>query len=589
MRVLRVLFRILVGMLAVIGLVTLLFTIGLGTIGWRLAMEDAPEVPSEAVLVLDLRHGVVERAPTSFFGDLNGEIVLHRAIAAIDAAAKDSRVTALAARLGGEAITYAHAQELRAAVRSFGEAGKPTYAFAETFGETGDPNADYLLATGFSEIWMQPSGEFGAVGILLQQPFLKGLMDKLGVEPQLDQRREYKGGADTFVATEMSPAQRQNLEQLAGSLRAQLARAIAEGRKLEEAEALRLVDAGPHGGQEALKAGLVDRLSYWTDLMALLDEEEERAIDVAAYASAMPAPGEDAAQLALIVASGAIVGGSADPLFGEEVTAADDLVDAIREAADDEEIAAILLRIDSPGGSYVASDTIWREVVRAKEKKPVVVSMSGVAASGGYFIAAPANAILAAPGTVTGSIGVYAGKFVLSGLWEKLGVTWGGVAGGANAGIWSANQPFTPEQWQKFQALLDRTYADFLATVQEGRRLDPAKAEAAAGGRIWTGEDALKAGLVDKIGGLAEAVATAKELAEIAPERAAALVPFPAERDFFEIFTEELFGVRAPVTRRAVATVLRAVDAVAPLAERLAPMVDARERRLMAPEVVRAR
>jgi protease-4 len=586
MRVLRFLFRAVVGLLAVVGLVTVLFAFGLGALTWRFATGEREDVPRQAVLVLDLRHGVVERAPTSFFGELGGEVVLHRAIAAIDAAAKDSRVTALAARLGGEPISYAHAQELRAAVRAFAEAGKPAYAFAESFSETGDPNADYLLATGFSEIWMQPSGEFGAVGILLQQPFLKGLFDKIGVQPQLDQRREYKGGADTFVATEMSAAQRETLGQLAGSLRAQLARAIAEGRKLDEGEALRLVDTGPHGGQEALKAGLIDRLSYWTDLMALLDEEEERAIDIADYGSALPAAPEQAAQIALIVASGAIVGGSADPLFGEEVTAADDLVEAIREAANDDEIAAILLRIDSPGGSYVASDTIWREVVRAKEKKPVVVSMSGVAASGGYFIAAPASAILAAPGTITGSIGVYAGKFVLTGLWEKLGVTWGGVAGGANAGIWSANQPFTPEQWQKFQALLDRTYADFLAKVQEGRKLDPAKVEAAAGGRVWTGEDALKAGLVDKIGGLAEAIATAKELAKIEPERAAALVPFPAERDLFEIFTEELIGVRAPATRRAIATVLRAVDAVAPLAERLAPMVDARERRLMAPEVV---
>jgi protease-4 len=586
MRALRFLLRLVVGALAVVGLLTLLVAGGLATVGWRLAVGEEPEVPSDAVLVLDLRQGVVERAPTSFFGEFDGEVVLHRAIAAIDAAAKDSRVAALAARLGGEPLSYAHAQELRAAVRAFVAAGKPAYAFAESFGETGDPNADYLLATGFSEIWMQPSGEFGAVGILLQQPFLKGLMDKLGVQPQLDQRREYKGGADMFVAAEMSAAQRENLGQLAGSLRAQLARAIAEARKLDEAAALELIDTGPHGGQEALKAGLIDRLSYWTDLMALLDEKEERAIDLADYDAALPAAPEDAAQVALIVASGAIVGGSADPLFGEKVTAADDLVDAIRAAAVDEAIDAILLRIDSPGGSYVASDTIWREVVRAKEKKPVVVSMSGVAASGGYFIAAPASAILAAPGTVTGSIGVYAGKFVLTGLWEKLGINWGGVAGGANAGIWSANQPFTPEQWQKFQALLDRTYADFLAKVREGRKLDAAKVEAAAGGRIWTGEDALKAGLVDRIGGLAEAVATAKELAEIPPERAAALVPFPAEQDFFELFAEELIGVRAPQTRRAVATLLRAVDAVAPLAERLAPMVDARERRLLAPEVV---
>jgi protease-4 len=589
MRALRILLRIVVGILAAIGLLAVLLAAGIGALGWRVATGEDKSVPKEAVLVLDLRQGVVERAPTGLFGGLNGEVVLHEALAALDAAAEDSRVTALVARLGGAPISFAHAQELRAAVRAFAQSGKPTYAFAESFGETGDPNADYLLATGFSEIWMQPSGEFGAVGVLIQQPFVKGLLEKLGVEAQLDQRREYKGGADTFVAAEMSAAQRENLGQLAGSLRSQLARAIAEGRKLQEPEALRLIDTGPHGGQEALKAGLIDRLSYWTDLVAMLDETGDRGIDIADYAAAIPAPPEQAAGLALILASGAIVGGSVDPLFGEEVTAADDLVEAIREAAEDEAIVAILLRIDSPGGSYVASDTIWREVVRAKERKPVVVTMSGVAASGGYFIAAPASAILADPGTVTGSIGVYAGKFVLSGLWDKLGVTWDGVAGGENAGIWSANQPFTPEQWRKFQELLDRTYADFLTKVREGRKLDADKAEAAAGGRVWTGEDALKAGLVDRIGGLAEAVATARELAKIPPERATALVPFPAERDFFEIVTEELFGTSAPATRRGVATLLRAVDAIAPLAERLAPLIEARERRLLAPEAMQVR
>lgn len=586
MRALRIFFRILIGLLAVIGLVTLLVAGGLGALAWRLAGGGAPEVPSEAVLVLDLRHGVVERPPTSFLGELNGEVVLHQAVAALTAAAEDPRVAVLVARLGGEPMSYAHAQELRAAVEAFALSGKPSYAFAESFGEGGDPNADYLLATGFSEIWMQPSGEFGAVGVLIEQPFLKGLMEKLGIEPQLDQRREYKGGADTFLAAGMSEPQRQNLQQLAGSLRLQLARAIAEGRELTEADALAIVDAGPHGAEEAQGLGLIDRLSYWSDLIALIDPGAEREIDIAGYAAALPTPAEGAAELALIVASGPIVGGSSDPLFAEEMAAADDVGTAVREAAEDAQIDAILLRIDSPGGSYVASDTIWREVARAKEKKPVVVSMAGVAASGGYFIAAPASAILADPGTVTGSIGVYAGKFVLNGLWEKLGVGWDEVAGGANAGIWSANQPFTPEQWSKFQAQLDRTYADFLAKVREGRKLDAAKVEAAAGGRIWSGEDALAVGLVDRLGGLAEAVEVAKDLAGIAPGREAVLVPFPAERDFFELWTEELFGVRAPALRRSLATALRALDALAPLAERLAPLIAAREQRLLAPETV---
>ncbi len=584
MRALRILFRILIGVLAVIGLATLLLAVGIGALGWRFAAGEDREVPSEAVLVLDLRHGIVERVPTSLFGELDGQIVLHHAVTAIAAAAEDSRVTTLVARLGGTPMSYAHAQELRAAILAFARSGKPSYAFAESFGEGGDPNADYLLASGFSEIWMQPSGEFGAVGILIEQPFLRGLLEKLGVEAQLDQRREYKGGADIFVAAEMSGAQRENLQQLARSLRTQLARAMAEGRELGGGDAaLRLVDTGPHGAEAARTARLVDRLSYWTDLTDLLDPEGDRVLEIADYIQALPQPSEDAVELALIVASGPIVGGASDPLLGEEMAAADDLTTAIRDAAEDADIAAIVLRIDSPGGSYLASDTIWREIVRAKQKKPVVVSMAGVAASGGYFIAAPANVILADPGTVTGSIGVYAGKFVLSGLWEKLGVKWGRVEGGANAGIWSANQPFTPEQWEKFQAQLDRTYADFLAKVREGRKLDPAKVEAAAGGRIWTGEDALNAGLVDRLGGLADAVEVAKDLAGIAPERDAELIPFPAERDFFELWTEELLGVRAPALRRSIATMLRMLDAVAPLAERLAPLVEGGDQRLLAP------
>jgi protease IV len=328
---------------------------------------------------------------------------------------------------------------------------------------------------------------------------------------------------------------------------------------------------------------LIDNISYWTDLMDKLDPGGDRAYQIADYAGQLPSPGDDAAEIGLIVASGMIIGGSSNPLIGEEVTAADDIGEAIHEAADDEDIAAIILRIDSPGGSYVASDTIWREIVRAKEKKPVVVSMSGVAASGGYFIAAPANAIIADGATITGSVGVYAGKFVLSGLWEKLGINWSRVQSGANAGLWTSNAPFTPEQWQKFQQQLDRVYADFVGKVAEGRKLDHAKAEAAAGGRIWTGQDAVNAGLVDRIGGLADAVQIARNLAGLAADRELALVPFPAERNIFEIWAEELFGADAAATRRSFASVLRAVHALAPLIESVAPMTDAGDQRLLAP------
>jgi protease-4 len=474
-------------------------------VGWRVATSETKSVPKHAVLVLDLRHGVGERRSTSFFSELDDKIVLHDAVRAMAAAAKDSRVTALVARLGGDPISFAHAQELRAAVREFAQSGKPTYAFAESFSETGDPSADYLLATGFNEIWMQPSGDLGALGIMIEQPYLHNLLNKLGVQPQLDQRREYKGGINIFTDTGMPEPQRQNLQKLTDSVVAQLAEGIAEGRKIPPDDARRLIDTGPHSPDEAKSAKLIDQISYWTDLMDKLDPEGKRAYDIADYAGQLPSPGDHAAEVALIVASGMIVGGTSNPLVGEEVTAADDIGEAIHDAADDEDVAAIILRIDSPGGSYVASDTIWREIVRAKEKKPVVVSMSGVAASGGYFIAAPANAILADGATITGSVGVYAGKFVLSGLWDKLGINWSRVQSGANAGLWTSNAPFTPEQWQKFQQQLDRVYGDFIGKVAQGRKLDTAKVEAAAGGRIWTGQDAVNAGLVDRVGGLTDA------------------------------------------------------------------------------------
>jgi protease-4 len=285
----------------------------------------------------------------------------------------------------------------------------------------------------------------------------------------------------------------------------------------------------------------------------------------------------------LIVASGMIVGGTSNPLVGEEVTAADEIGEAIHDAADDKHVAAIILRIDSPGGSYVASDTIWREIVRAKEKKPVVVSMSGVAASGGYFIAAPANAILADGATITGSVGVYAGKFVLSGLWDKLGINWSRVQSGANAGLWTSNAPFTPEQWQKFQQQLDRVYGDFIGKVAQGRKLDTAKVEAAAGGRIWTGQDAVNAGLVDRVGGLTDAVQMARNLAGLAKDREIALVPFPAERNLFELWAERLFGTDAVASRRSFVTLLRAVHALAPVIQTVAPMVENGDQRLLAP------
>jgi protease IV len=584
MKALKVAVRILVGLLALLGLAVVLIAAGVAAVGWRYALAPKPEVPAHAMLVLDLRRGVLEQHPASLLStSLDGRLVLRDIIDGLKAAAADPKINGVVMRIGGEHLAFAQAQELRAAVSAFGAAGKRTLLFADSFGEEGDGNANYLLATGFKEIWLQPSGEVGISGVLIEQPYLRQLLDAVGVKAQIDQRREYKGGADLFTASTMGQPQRQNLQQLADSLAGQLRAAIAEGRHLPADRARALIDSGPHMAGAALEAKLVDRTAYWSDAEKSAGSDGNIRYVFADYVARLPAAPRSARAIALITAAGEIVRGQRDVLFGEEVTSGDDFAKAVADAAADTSIAAVVLRIDSPGGSYLASDTIWHEVVTAAKIKPVVVSMGGLAASGGYFIAAPATAIVADAGSITGSIGVFSGKFVLSELWQKLGVGWGRVQAGANAAMWSPNSPFSDGQWKKFQESLDTVYQDFTGKVASGRRLGPGQVEAVAGGRIWSGEDAVKAGLVDRIGGLAEAIDLAKEKAGIPAAAPVRLVPFPPQRDPFEALAHELFGFGDSTLTHAFAALIRAGTALEPIAERLAPLADGRERELTTP------
>ncbi len=372
------------------------------------------------VLTLDLREGLEEVAGSDPLAALavGWQPSLADVVMALDQAGADERVAGLLVRLDGQGPGFAQLQELRDAVQRFRDQGKPAVAHADAFGELGPGNGGYYLASAFERIDLQPVGTLGLTGLILEAPLARGLLDKLGVLPAGDRRGAYKTIYDTFVESEMTPAHRESLQSLVGSLDEQLRQGLGEGRGLEPQAVAKLIDGGPYTAPEAQSLGLVDRLSYWYDTAAEMRDlagEDGAMVDLLDYAAAIE-PAADAPVVALVHGIGQIQRGNSEqsPLGGW-VMGGDTVARALADAIEDADVEAILFRISSGGGSAVASDTIGRQVRRAVEQgKPVIVSMGDVAASGGYWIAMDASRIVAAPGTLTGSIGVVAGKPVLT-------------------------------------------------------------------------------------------------------------------------------------------------------------------------------
>jgi protease IV len=437
----------------------------------------------------------------------------------------DDRVRALVVKVGGRPIGLARVQELRAAVREFAGAGKATVAWAETFGEFSPGNVPYYLATAFGKIYLQPSGELDLTGISLQQLFFRDAMDKLGLDYQVSKRKEYKSAAERLTERGFTAPAREAMQRLAASLTQQLTDAIAQRLQIPGDGARALIDRGPFLADEALNDRLVDALGYRDQVYTGVRKEAgpdafllylgryQRSRAIAQRARKLPNPTENV--VALIHATGPIRRGrSARGPVGGGAMGSDTIAAALRAASNDHRARAIVLRVNSPGGSYVASDTIWREVVRARAAgTPVVVSMADVAASGGYFIAMAADAIVAQPGTLTGSIGVLGGKPVTASLLQRAGVTVDAVTEGRHADMFTTTRPFSDEEWARLNTWLDRIYEDFTSKVADGRGLPVEQVHDVARGRVWTGADAADNGLVDRLGGLEEAVALARSKA----------------------------------------------------------------------------
>ena len=491
------------------------------------------------ILELDLTEGVIETRPPD---PLSAVMTRHQPtitdlLAGLRAARTDDRVKALVAKVGGKPIGLGVAQELRDAIITFRSSGKPTWAWAETFGEFSAGNVPYYLATAFDTIYLQPSGDLGLTGLAVERPFFRGTLDKLGVQMEVGARHEYKGAPEQLTERGFTPPNREATQRIAESVTSQIAEAIAERGKFAVPEASRLIDEGPYLAEQALAAGLVDALGYRDEVYAALRKQVgtdpdllflgryQRSRELASRAKRLAAPRPQA--IALIQATGGIRRGrnGRSPLTGTAM-GSDSITAALRGATADPHVRAIVLRVNSPGGSYVASDSIWREVVRARNAgKPVVVSMSDVAASGGYFISMAADAIVAQPGTVTGSIGVFSGKPVISEMLGKAGVSTDSVVLGKHAAMFSTSRPFSADEWQIVDAWLDHIYADFTGKVAAGRGLSAERVHELARGRVWTGADAHERKLVDELGGVEVAADIARRRAGLPPS--APLVHYP--------------------------------------------------------------
>jgi len=496
-------------------------------------------VPQRTVLEIDFERRFVEQRGDDLVARLLGgdDARVSELVAALERARSDDRVVGLVGHIGAGNYGLAMTQELRDAVQAFRASGKFAVAFSETFGEFGPGNQGYYLAAAFDEIWLQPSGDLGLNGVQAQSMFLRGAFDKLDVDVRMDRRHEYKNAMNMYTERSYTPAHREAMQAVVHSMHGQLVRGVAEGRGLAPAAVAALIDRGPFLGPEALQERLVDRLGYRDELIAHVKERAGAGAELLfhdRYLERAGKPHQRGARIAVVHGVGPVQRGANgfDPLFGSGPTMGSKTVaGALREAIDDPEVRAIIFRVDSPGGSYVASDTIWRETVRARNLgKPLIVSMGNVAGSGGYFVAMHAAKIVAHPGTITGSIGVVGGKLLTRKLFEKLGVTYDSIKTAANADMFSDIDDYSAHGWQRFQAWLDRVYADFTAKVADGRGLPLAKVQEIAKGRIWSGEDAKAIGLVDELGGWSVALRLAREAAGLAADADIELRSYPAEK-----------------------------------------------------------
>jgi protease IV len=466
---------------------------------------------------------------------------------------EDRQVAGILLKIDSARLSRADLQEVTAALGEFRKTGKQVIAYG-----LGPTNGSYTLACAADRIVVAPTSVVDLTGLTAGVMFYKDLMDKAGVRADFVRAGEYKSAVEPYTRTGMSDEHREMLTRLLDDFYAQMTAAIAVERGFSIQEVEDIIDGGPYTAHEALEAGLVDSLAYVDELDAYVDDVVGEDVDLVGREAVSGATGMSALvrmvreaaasdavkqspndKIALIHMDGIITAGAPGGLGASGVVTASAVGTAIRHAAEDDTVKAIVLRINSPGGSALASDLIWRAVVQASKDKPVVASMGSVAASGGYYVAMAADRVLADPGTVTGSVGVFGGKFDFGGLYGKIGITREVITRGRNATIYADTGGFTDSERERVQSLINETYRDFVQKAADGRDMDFEAMEALARGQVWTGAEAFENGMIDQLGGLRRAFEVAKVQAGYPEDRQFELLELPSQPTFWDMFEED--------------------------------------------------
>ncbi len=514
-----------------------------GLIFTALLVGRAPRIDRNSTLVLRVNGDLQEMEPAGVIGQFfEGQPTVRSLVDALRKAKVDSRVTSVVIRPTGTAALWGKVQEVRDAILDFKRSRKPIVAYMEFGGEQ-----EFFLASACDKVFLMPTSSLDLTGLASYELFLRGTLDKIGAYPDALHVGDYKTASNIYTEHTYTPAHREMAVSLNTDLYEQLVRGLADGRHKSEAEIRTLIDHGPFLPEDALRAGLVDDVVYEDEIDDKVDLSNGAAgakkgsahfLEQADYRNVTTSSlGLDRGQrIAIIYAVGLISSGPSnyDSPQGQ-VAGSDTLVEYLRKARADSSIKAIVLRIDSPGGSAIASDVIWREVQLTRKAKPVIASMSDVAASGGYYIAMPASAIVAEPATLTGSIGVVMVKFVIDGTLKKLGLNMEHVQEGRYADLYSPIRPFSASERARVEEQMQATYDAFVEKAAAGRNTTPEKIDAIGQGRVWTGRQAKQLGLVDELGGLERALALAKERVGIPQDAGVELVVYPPRKSIYEI------------------------------------------------------
>ena len=546
-----------------------------------------PSIPNNSVLVLSVSGALPDYSPeeplAKAFG-IRQKQSFTSLMTQLRKAKVDDRIGAVLLDIDMLQIGWGKTEELRDAIKDFKASGKPVYAWMEM-----GTNKEYYLATAADKVFLPPSGDLYINGFAAEAMFYKGSLDKLGIEADVIQiGPKYKNAPDEYTKTSMGEGQREVINAILDEYFTRYTAGIADARKKSVDDVKTMIDNAPFNANQAKAAGLIDDTVYRDEVNDQLKEKlgykKDDKLRTISGGNYRDVPSDDLGlnngeKVAVIFASGAIASGrsSSGPLNGEMV-GSDTVVDAINDAAEDKGVKAIVLRVDSPGGSALASDLMWHAIEKAKEKKPVVVSMADVAASGGYYISCNANKIIAEPETITGSIGMFMGKPVVKGFYQWLGVSNEYVMRGKNAGIFRETEHWTPDERAKMVEQSNAVYYDnFVPKVAKGRNLTPDKVDEIGQGRVWTGTQGKANGLVDDFGGLEKAISVAKELANLPADKDVRRVVFPAPKPFFQTFFDsEDSSVSAD--EKAQAAILDAMPADIRRAFRYASLLDHMQR-----------